>query len=58
MNKNILDAYTNPAEPGAFSALSGFAKNHKFKRDDINKILGPQEAVQVHKPFRKRYPRN
>lgn len=58
MNSKILSSYSDPKEPGAFLAVSGFTKNHKYKREHVQKVLERVEAVTLHKPRRKKFPRN
>ena len=54
----ITNAYTNPRAPGAFSAVSGFIKNQKkLKPSNVKKTLNLQDALAVHKPYRKRFRR-
>jgi hypothetical protein len=43
---SILEKYTDPANPGAFSALSGFKKNNKFKNYSA---LKDNKAFVLHK---------
>jgi len=43
---NIFDFYKNPKNPGAYSGLSGCAKNNKqSKKDDIKKELLKTKAT-------------
>ena len=54
----VLELYSKPSNPGAFSGLSGFIKNNK----DINKDIAEKElkgsiAYTLHKPRRVYYKR-
>ena len=61
MNK-LNEIYTNPANPGSFSGVSGFTRALKDKKikatkSEIKKYLNSKEAYSLHKPKRKNYPR-
>jgi len=49
---NIFEKYTNAVNPGAFSGLSGFIKNNKFKKRNIKKVLFSTPVYSLHKPKR------
>ena len=64
--KEVLEKYTNPQNPGAFSAPSGFIKNNKnlIKRDNklsslhlIKNTLRGLKASTLHKPKRHNFRR-
>ena len=48
----IFEKYTNAGNPGAFSGLSGFIKNNKFKKINIKKVLFSTPVYSLHKPKR------
>jgi hypothetical protein len=64
--------YYDPAKPSAFSTLNkvaaavadnetknkGKRKKTKHSRDDIEACLLKQDAYTMHRPVRKRFPRN
>ena len=59
LSKSILKKYTNPAHPGAFQSISGFLKNNKnIKKNEAEKVLSGLDAYTLHKPVRRKFPRN
>ena len=54
---SITKKYTTAKIPGAFSGLSGFEKNNKFERAEIEKALQAEDAYTLHFPVKKRFPR-
>ena len=54
--KDVLDAYTDPSNPGAFSGYTTFKKNNKkFKSLPILNILKSTETYSLHKPTIKKF---
>jgi len=60
--KKINEIYTNPANTGSFSGLSGLSRALKEKKikatkSEIKKYLNSKESYSLHKPKRLNYPR-
>ena len=56
--EKVVEAYTDPEQPGSFSGISGFLKNNKkLKKDQVKKKLLAEEAYTLHTPIRKKFPR-
>lgn len=58
----LEELYSNPANPGSYSGLSGFTravKDTKIKttKSEIKKFISAKEAYSLHKPKRLNYPR-
>jgi len=54
----ILKAYTDPANPGSFSGLTGFVKNNKqFKIKDVREALKSESAYTLHNNVKRKFPR-
>jgi hypothetical protein len=51
---SVLERYTDPANPGAFSGLSGFKKNNKFK--DYSE-LKYNKSFALHKQAKRKFAR-
>ena len=56
MEQMVTD-YFNPAVPGSYAGLSTFVRDPK-RRKELEKILTDYPAYSLHKPVRKRFPRN
>jgi hypothetical protein len=52
--KNLINKYTDPTNPGAYSGLSGFKKNNKFKS---YKPLLTYKTYALHKQATRKFPR-
>lgn len=51
--------YFNPKAPGSFSGLSKFQKHHpQYSLNELAKTLSGYRSYTLHKPVRKRFPRN
>lgn len=54
----ILNTYTDIANPGSFSGLSGFVKNNKkFKKKQVKKSLLTSPTYTLHTPIKKQFRR-
>ena len=54
----IYNKYINPINPGAFSGVSGFIKNNKFKRGLVTKVLQSLPTYTLHKPIKYKFKRS
>ena len=50
-------SYFDPKHPGSFSGVSGFLKNNKVNRKKFKEWAQKEDALTLHKPARKRFPR-
>ena len=57
MDEKVIQKYTDPSNPGAFSGLSGFKKNNKNLKNVKNTLLSIP-SYTLHKPIRKIYKTN
>lgn len=60
---NLEKYYFDPSFPGSFSGLSSFSKglkdnNIKVSKQELKKWMLDQEEYTLHKPLRKKFPRN
>ena len=49
--------YTNPRAPGSFGGVETFRRHTGKPRKDVLKYLAGQDAYTMHKPSRRRFPR-
>jgi len=56
-SKQLTSAYFDPRQPGSFTAVSTFKRNHNTKKDPAE-WLNQYPAYTLHKPTRQRFQRN
>lgn len=51
--------YFVPEQPGSFSGISRFQKHHpQYSLDELSEVLSGYRSYTLHKPVRKKFPRN
>ena len=55
--KSKFRSYFDPKHPGSFSGVSGYLKNNKISRKKFKEWALKEDALTLHKPARKRFPR-
>ena len=54
----LVRAYFDPKEPGSFAGLTTFQKHSKASLEELGQILSGYPSYTLHRPIRKRFPRN
>ena len=52
-----FSSYFDPKHPGSYSSVSGFLKNNKVNKKKFKDWAKKEDALTLHKPARKRFPR-
>ena len=52
-----FSSYFDPKHPGSYSSVSGFLKNNKVNKKKFKDWAQKEDALTLHKPARKRFPR-
>jgi transposase InsO family protein len=55
---SLSKLYYNPEHPASFSSVPKLVKASKSSKRDVEKWLAGQDTYTLHKPVRKRFPRN
>lgn len=50
-------SYFDPKQPGSFAGISTYVKQHKLDKKNVERLLD-QPAYTLHKPARRKFPRN
>jgi len=50
--------YYDPKHPAGFGSVAKLVKASKYKKRDVEEWLSSQNTYTLHKPIRKKFPRN